>query len=59
MDILATAIYNWNDRELSNSEMEVVVHSTFEIYRANTGLPTFQNAKEEYFEEILPKKRNA
>ena len=23
------------------------------------GLPTFQNAKEEYFEEFLPKKRNA
>ena len=23
------------------------------------GLPTFQNPKEEYFEEFLPKKRNA
>ena len=29
-----------------------------ELY-INTGLPTFQNAKEEYLEEFLPKKRNA
>ena len=56
---MATFLMKLNTKKINIRLWEINILSEKFTLTDDAGLPTFQNAKEEYFEEFLPKKRNA